>query len=217
MSFYLRETRDSETSSRIDKHAAFRGIKKINKEAGSLQRCSVQHPDIECALVYYFNCSLGLPTLSSWVPFVPRVRIRQALSKRRQCLSKGSEYRPILSDLSLFPRIASFHFFSSFLLFRIRSAPNEGEDCYALVLCYRLFALACRARVSRPNVSISRNCESRSQLARRRTRRSAFINYRRHSLPVRWINADKNTFMLHVRAPRSRKAEYKNIAHVLVT
>jgi len=167
-----------------------------------MQRCSLQHPDIECALVYYFNCSLGLPTLSSWVPFVPRVRIRQALSKRRQCLSKGVRI-PSDSLWSLFvsARIASFHFFSSFLLFHIRSAPNEGEDCYALVLCYCLFALAVPdsfpGRMFPPHRTANRD--------RSFDERSAFINFliRYHSLSIYLTKS--NTFMLHVRRGLARQ------------
>jgi hypothetical protein len=122
-------------------------------------------------------------------------------------------YRPILSDLSLFPCIASFHFFSSFLLFHIRSAPNEGADCYALVLCYRLFALAYRARVCRPNSSISQNCESRSQLAT--STNGAAISF--YQLPAAFVirslnRADKNMLYASRACALRGLAEYKNTA-----
>lgn len=81
-----------------------------------LLRRSPTGRSIECTSPYYSNCSLFSPFTSRvrGISFVPRVRIRQALSKP-EVLSKGGEYRPV-SERFLFSRVMPFYFFFSYCI-----------------------------------------------------------------------------------------------------
>lgn len=98
------------------------------------------------SLLCYSVCVLAHPEMR--VPFVPRVRIRQALSKRGGL--------PFISAPFYFFPYCAFLFtplsFFSFTL-HIRYAANEGEDCLNIVtIAVCLFALVGRVR------SLARTC-----------------------------------------------------------
>lgn len=96
-----------------------------------------------CVSNNQFIISIVRPVLrfpSSGDLFVPRVRIRQAPSKRRRHRRKGSEHWPtFFSPIFVFvpPFLVLFLSYSPF-----DSSRTGEKDCRAFVRCYRLFALA---------------------------------------------------------------------------
>lgn len=75
-------------------------------------------------------------------PFVPRVRIRQALSKRRSNAVKGgSEYIGRFFGTFYCFRASCRVLLFFFILYPICPPGREREDCRAFERCYCLFAL----------------------------------------------------------------------------
>lgn len=111
-----------------------------------MQRCSLQ------ALTRYYRVHVGLlfqlfprPSYSLSFPFVPRVRIRQALSKRRRCLLKGSGR---FSLISLCFRASPCSTFFPLFFHSVSDSPQRGRG---LLRARALLLLFVCSRVSNSN------------------------------------------------------------------
>lgn len=125
-----------------------------------LLRRSQTGRSIECTSPYYSNCSLFSPFTSRvrGISFVPRVRIRQALSKP-EVLSKGASTGRFLNVFCFRASCRSIFFFLLYLFFFFFHSISDTLEtrericrtfarCYVVCLFAFVHSLAMLARIS---------------------------------------------------------------------